>query len=106
MFTGDGEGRISPSKNKIKYESFYDKIEKRLKDLSTRYDNQDDIDTIIRFEINGQFKNYIEGVNNNIELEKVVSKKSIMYMETLLALAEKELCKKFSKSLLWTLYAL
>ena len=103
VFTGDGEGRISPSKNKIKYESFYDKIEKRLKDLSTRYDNQDDIDTIIRFEINGQFKNYIEGVNNNIELEKVVSKKSIMYMETLLALAEKELCKKFSKKVFYGL---
>ncbi|MGG7178320.1 sigma-54-dependent transcriptional regulator [Clostridium paraputrificum] len=103
IFTGDGEGRISPSKNKVKYESFYDRIEKRLKDLSSRYDNQDDIDTIIRFEINGQFKNYIEEVNNNIELEKVVSKKSIRYMETLLALAEKELCKKFSKKVFYGL---
>lgn len=103
VFSSDGEGRISPSKNKIKYESFYDKIEKRLKELSNRYDNQDDIDTIIRFEINGQFKSYIEGVNNNIELEKVVSKKSIMYMETLLALAEKELSKKFSKKVFYGL---
>ena len=103
VFTGDGGGKIGHSKNKIKYESFYEKIEKRLKDLSTRYDNQDDIDTIIRFEINGQFKNYIEGVNNNIELEKVDSKKSIMYMETLLALAEKELCKKFSKKVFYGL---
>ncbi|WP_291649704.1 sigma 54-interacting transcriptional regulator [Clostridium sp.] len=102
-FSCNGECRISTPKNKIKYESFYDKIEKRLKDLSSRYDNQDDIDTIIRFEINGQFKSYIEGVNNNIELEKVVSKKSIMYIETLLALAEKELSKKFSKKVFYGL---
>lgn len=103
IFYGDGEAKLNLPKNKIRYESFYEKIEKRLNDLRNRYDNQDDIDTIIRFEINGQFKSYIDGVNNNIELEKVVNKKSIIYMETLLAIAEKELSKKFSKKVFYGL---
>lgn len=95
------KGKWTKSKN-VK-ESFYDNIESRIKELKNRNYSDEDIETIMNFELNGYFKSYLNSVDENIELSKVVSKKTIIYVESLLNLAKSELKRNFSNKVFYGL---
>ena len=91
------------TKNKAYKESFYENIENRIKELKSRNYSDEDIETIVNFEIDGYFKSYLNSLDDNIELSKIVGKKTIIYIEALLNTAKSELNRNFSNKVFYGL---
>jgi Transcriptional antiterminator len=92
----------SETRNNLR-ESFYDNIERRIKELYAKNYSDEDIEAIMNFEISGYFKSYLNRLDDDIEISKISSKKTIVYAETLLNIAQKELNRSFSNKVFYAL---
>ncbi|MDV4150852.1 sigma 54-interacting transcriptional regulator [Clostridium sp. AL.422] len=103
-FTNKGVGNNGKKVEEFCEENFYERIEKRLNELNKDHYNEEDIKLIMKYEIEKNFRSYIDRFqNNNIEISKVVSKKVINLVEILLRDASENLKKAFSTKIFYGL---